>query len=791
MTTEFSTELSAPFGPGGLPPQGEAGTSLNIKRLLRLRGRFMVITSVVLALPLMIAAWFLVPAEYEASNFIAIQATRPGVLREGQSPSSVDYDRYVATQVSLIKGPTILAKVVNDPAVRDLPWIRNQKDPLHFLMDKVDAKVQPSSELIRISCRSTDRAAAMTVVSKIVETYVRYVSSIESEGIGQRRKLLVEEREAIQKRMEEQRARIADMKRTAGVTIEGSTPVGEIGLQFYHDRLGQAQAELSTAQSNVSRLENLVAEVQKIQARHQANPTEPVYEMGVEEKVSSDPAVQALRQQEVTVARRIADMETKYVEDAPPLKAERETLATVQNQIEQTKARLRTDELNTIFERHRLELAAAQKQVEDAQGRVDQFKQTIQEHEKKLEDLAQSMATIEEEEAKLEQMRKEYDQFVESIRLLDVEERAPGRVNEPSATVAPEKPQYGKRLQFMLLALVFSVGAGVCLGVFREMNDQHIRMPQDLKPVTDLPVLAAIPDAASDKLPRGVNPARLSVDFPNSTTADQYRRIITRIIYPPEGSAELNTVLVTSPSQGDGKTSLACNLACALAQAERRVLLVDISARRPGVERCFGMEPSEGLEEIFSKGRQPRDVVRETSVPNLFLIGPGRESDVVAEKLASRELVEFLEEAEKAFDHVIIDSPPALLMSDAKLLSPVVDGVVLVVGSEVSTLGMTRRCITELRQVGANLVGIVLNKLKPTRWGYLQENLGKYYAYGKEPSTPSDSSRRGANRVSQAKKPEPEAEELSSIILLEDEDVPGQNMREDSETRSGTDTESP
>jgi len=440
-------------------------------------------------------------------------------------------------------------------------------------------------------------------------------------------------------------------------------------------------------------------------------------------------------------------------------------LNTVRAQLEQHRAQLRKDELNTIYERHRLELMNAQKQLEDAQSRVEQFRETIKDHERKLEEQAQAMASIEEEESKLEQLRKEYDQFVESIRLLDVEERAPGRVNEPSATVAPENPHYGKRLQLMLLALVFAGGVGVCLGVFREVTDQQIRMPQDLRVVTDLPVLAAIPHTGYDKLSRSVDPARLTADFPQCTTADQYRRIITRVIYPPEGSAELNTVLVTSPSQGDGKTSLSCNLASALAQAERRVLLLDISAKKPGVERCFGLNEGEGLFEVFEKGREPRDVLRETYVPNLFVIGPGAGRDTVTGKLASRELVEFLEEAEKAFDHIIIDSPPVLLMSDAKLLAPVVDGVILAVGSEVSSRGMTRRCINELRQVGANLVGIVLNRLKPTRWGYLQENLGKYYAYSE--STPAPQQRHRKSGTSSRDKSSTE-EELSSIILLDE-----------------------
>lgn len=777
MTTDYPTDLSAPFSPEGARQLG--GRPLNIKRLIRLRGWLMGVTAAVLALPLMIAAWLVVPAEYEASNFVAIQATRPRVLDDSRLSSNIDYNRYVSTQVALIQGPTILSRVVNDPQVRDLPWLQDQSDPLHFLMSKVEARVQTGSELIRISCRSTDRDAAVTVVSKTVETFVRYVTGIESEGIGQRRRLLAEERDAIQKRMEEQRARIAELKRNAGVTVAGSTPLGEIGLEYYHDKLGQAQAELTTAETDVARLEALVSEIERVQARQTARPSDPVHELGVEEKVASDGAVQALRQQEVASAQRIADMETKYVGDAPLLKQEQEALASIRKQLEQTKAQLRADALKTIYEQYRFELTAARKKVEDAQARADQFRETIRGHEKRLEDLSEAIATIEEEEAKLEQMRREYDQFVESIRVLDVEERAPGRVNEPSATIAPDRPQYGKRLQFMLMALVMSVGAAVCLGVFREVTDDQIRMPEDLRSVTDLPVLAAIPHSAFDRLPQGAHPALLAAEYPGSTTADQYRRIITRVVYPPEGSAELNTVLATSPSQGDGKTVLACNLAVSLAQAERRVLLVDICTRRPCVESCFGMEPGEGLMEVIAGKRQPNDVVRETRFTNLFVIGPGLESADATGKLASRDLVEFIEEAERAFDHVIIDSPPSLFVSDARLLAPVVDGVILVIGSGVSSLGMARRCVTELRQVGANLVGIVLNRIRPMRWGYLRDNVGKYYAY--VGVNPEGVSANGRARAGGGRSNSSAEDELAGIVLLEDGDG-GQGIERREET---------
>jgi Mrp family chromosome partitioning ATPase len=123
------------------------------------------------------------------------------------------------------------------------------------------------------------------------------------------------------------------------------------------------------------------------------------------------------------------------------------------------------------------------------------------------------------------------------------------------------------------------------------------------------------------------------------------------------------------------------------------------------------------------------ELVRATEFPNLFVLGPGLRGSELVGKLASRDIVEFLEHAEETFEHVIIDTPPSLIMSDAKLLAPIVDGVIAVAGVGISTIGMLRRCLNELQQGGANVLGVVLNGIRPTRGGYMSRNVEQYYAY--------------------------------------------------------------
>jgi Mrp family chromosome partitioning ATPase len=194
------------------------------------------------------------------------------------------------------------------------------------------------------------------------------------------------------------------------------------------------------------------------------------------------------------------------------------------------------------------------------------------------------------------------------------------------------------------------------------------------------------------------------------------------------------------------------------------VLLLDICARRPSVEANLGMSRAAGLGEVFAKRLTLEEAARTTQYPKLFILGPGLNGADVLGKLASRDIVELLEKAEESYEHVIIDTPPVLLMSDAKLLAPVVDGVIVVVGAEVSSLGMVRRGLQELKQIGANVIGVVLNRAKHVPGGYLQKNLDSYYSYAK-PARLSPAAEGGDLGKLEELVTE---EELPSMILLED-----------------------
>lgn len=765
MTSEFSTDL---MPPSEGPVAGRGERRLSISGMVRRRMPLMTTVFVVLAAPLLAASWFLVPLGYRAEAAIRFMQDAPHVLfqEEGQelSRSAPAYERFVETQVKLIQSAAILNRVLSDADVQKLPWIAGERDPLSFLQDKVRAQRGPGTELVIVSCKAADRATALLIVNKTVQKYMDFLRAQESTRGEERKRELLAEQKRLEAELATQQQRAAVLRKQIGEPMPEAVPAGTTEIDTYRKELSEAKSAVAAAETDVHRAEDLLSEVSRLAEDYERNPGSPVFEHKVEDRVSSDSSVVVLRGELASLGQQLAVFEERFVSDAPQLKVLQRARSSLSNRLAEAEQKARGEALRAAVEEARQGLASATRALQDAQKREELFTGLVNDYNRRVVESEEARAAVKEWEQKAEDTRSKLNLVASSLYAIEVESNAPAGVREAAEATAPHYPDFGQRLQFMLLAVVVSAGIALSTGAWRELTDQSLRSTQDVALTTGLPIIAVVPHADVDRLPKKVSLPLVTAEYPTSTTADEFRRVLTRIVYPPEGSAELKTVLVASPSRGDGKTSLACNVAIALAQANRSVLLVDVSTRQPKAEEALGLSRGAGLAEVMLGTHTLESVIQPTRFANLSVLGPGFQEKDVLGKLASREALQALEEAEASFDHVIIDTPPSLLMSEAKLLAPVADGVFLVVGADVSTVGMVRRCVRDLREVGANLVGVVLNGVRPTRGGYLRDNLAMYYAYseggGAVRATPQEPVRAGGKPGDRAHVP--------SILLVDE-----------------------
>jgi capsular exopolysaccharide synthesis family protein len=213
-----------------------------------------------------------------------------------------------------------------------------------------------------------------------------------------------------------------------------------------------------------------------------------------------------------------------------------------------------------------------------------------------------------------------------------------------------------------------------------------------------------------------------------SSVVEAYRMLRTSVLLSAAGNPP-KTILFTSGQPGEGKTTTAINTAISLAQLGSSVLLIDADLRRPAVHKIFKMNQANGLSTFLSRQVEIDSLVHKLWVPNLYVLPCGPIPPNPAELISSERMKEALRALSGKFDHILIDSPPLINVTDPVILSTMVDGVILVVQAGRSTRDVLRRARQELNSVGAKIFGVVLNNLDVKREGY-DNYVATYGAYG-------------------------------------------------------------
>ena len=213
---------------------------------------------------------------------------------------------------------------------------------------------------------------------------------------------------------------------------------------------------------------------------------------------------------------------------------------------------------------------------------------------------------------------------------------------------------------------------------------------------------------------------------PKNPAAEAYRVIRTSIQFAQAGK-ELKTIAITSCTPNEGKSMTIANLAIVLTQAGKSVLIMDCDMRNPTVHKNFNLSNKVGLSSCISMGTAVADAVQETAIEGLDALTAGVIPPNPSELLGSERMQNILQRAKEEYDYVLIDTPPVLPVTDSLVLGSMVDGLILVIDSGEIKVEMAREVKNQLVHAGANILGVVLNKVRSEHHGY---GYGYYYYYG-------------------------------------------------------------
>lgn len=215
---------------------------------------------------------------------------------------------------------------------------------------------------------------------------------------------------------------------------------------------------------------------------------------------------------------------------------------------------------------------------------------------------------------------------------------------------------------------------------------------------------------------------------PKNPVAEAYRVIRTGIQFAQAGK-ELQTIALTSCTPNEGKSTTIANLAVVLTQAGKSVLLIDCDMRNPTVHKNFNLSNKVGLSSCISMGTALSDAVQKTSIEGLYALTGGVIPPNPSELLGSEQMKNVLQRAKEQYDYVLIDTPPVMPVTDALIVGRFVDGMILVIASAEVKVEMARDVKNQLVNAGANILGVVLNKVRSEHHGY---GYGYYYYYGND-----------------------------------------------------------
>lgn len=311
----------------------------------------------------------------------------------------------------------------------------------------------------------------------------------------------------------------------------------------------------------------------------------------------------------------------------------------------------------------------------------------------------------------------------------------------------PDRAAWPRPMVALVVGVVFGGLLGVALAVAFDYLGARVERSPDIEEKLGLTVIGQIPAL------QGLGPHPNAFTMADGLMAEHFRHLRTAILYSMDGQ-KLDSLVVTSSEPRQGKTVVSVNLAMSVARTGKRVILADADMRMPTMHRFFGVENGLGLSDFLHGSLALDDLLVESGFDSLVLVTAGQRPEEPSELLGSARLTDFLRQARQSADLVIIDSPPAVTVTDSVILAARADGVLLVVERR-QRIESVRRAINSLARVGARIVGVVFNRTDVNRsarkhgYYYVGSPGGPAAESAPDPSmgTPADAQADSGNRT--------------------------------------------
>jgi exopolysaccharide transport family protein len=739
----YPIELNRQVGSGMYPSFATQDSVLREYLRILIKRKWVVLASVAAIFTVIAIATLRSTPIYDASGSIAINKLDPAMMsfKDASGNGGVDYydPTDLDTEVRILRSDLLALQVIKQlnldkraefggngqPSSSGLGLTTDVLQPdsarisslLGSFKGNLRVSLIPNTRIIEIHYVSADKELAPRVVNTLADTYVEQNFKTRFESTMQASDWLSKQLVDLQMKVEtSQEALVKYQKKHEILGIDEKQNI-------ITAKLDELNKELTSAESARMEKESIYRLVQSGD-QDTAAAAATGADTGLGNVSASSSLLQKLREQEADLKIQVAQLSTQFGPSYPKVAQLNSQLKEVSAQIllemKKVVSRVRSDYL-TSQQRENMLRAALEKQKQEA----NQLNESAIEYSQLKRDVETYRTLYEGLMQKLKEAGVTAGLRSNNIRTVD-------RARVPTA---PSEPNIPRNLAF---ALALGLTTGIGLAFLLEGIDNTVRTPEQAQAISALPSLGMIPlgsrnGTESTRKKLSVTSSKEAVELvtqsrPQSQMAESYRALRTSLLLTSLG-APPKVILVTSALPQEGKTTTSINCAIVLAQKGTRVLLIDADLRRPGIHKTLGIGPRTGLSNVLTGSTTlSQAVVRSGVLPSLFVLPAGTPPPNPAELLASSNMKDVLAELSEQYDHIVVDTPPTLSVTDAVVMSTRADAVVLVIRSGQTTKQALRRARDILMQVNARVCGVLLNAVDLTSpdYYYYYEYQGKY-----------------------------------------------------------------
>ena len=717
----------------GAHPGGGGASAFSLSMLLR--SKWMILAVFVGLSALMIPwIWLLTGPVYQATSLVRVSPVISRIVFKTEDNGMVPlYKSFLNTQVSVIRGPKVLQRVLDNPEVQQTTWYREPPrtwrtmlggtppSQLERLRDALSVQPRRDTELIDVAMTAALAQEAKLIVNATVDAFKKYTDETFRESDILRFETLSNERSTLQKEID-------------GLVESKFNYAKSLGTLDPEELRSKLATQLSTLEANEQELERQYEmarfTLEALEATapvegETADDAEQAEEVPAGPRYGGDAEWRALNlacenaRHELDVARQ------RFGESHPRIKQ-------LASDLEHGERLRQARELDLDAQ---WEDALATMGTNGAEGAVTraQAEWAVKLQARELELLRANITRQQEKVAQAGEMAKRIAHYDEEIRYkrelydvvrsrleeLEIEAKAPARIAVAAAAIAPSEPFRDRRALLTALVLGGALCAGIALAYLKGSVDPRILEVQDVQHAVHVPFLGQLPplQTARGAITWNCNPAVL----------EGIRMVRTALLSRLRDSDD-RTVLITSSSSRAGKTSVAIGLAQSLAQLGKHTLLVEADLRAPSLSQRLGLEErGAGLAALLRGEADDNQAIERDFLPGLDLLRAGAGAEEFdPELLANGGFAQCLARWRPQYDYIILDSPPVLPVADTRILAGQADGIVMVLRSSHCRRHDVMRAYADMSAAGGRLLGTVLVGVHPgSRYGY-----GYGYGYG-------------------------------------------------------------